>query len=398
MDGSVTFGRLAANLIATNHNNMRTTGVGLFLTTGIANRYKNGAITSEEAVRQIQAVVNSFPDSHHLREISEALKGSSNLATTKFDGMIDKEFQVFGAIAAPAFTSLAGAATLATVSLLGPVFVRYLNDPDNILSGQFAPPRPDPIQHIGAVAMEQLDRFIIEEGSLVDIFNNAGIPALKDTIEMLGLGQANPLESLANSIDSALGQAIKSVVNASNGDVENALKELEESIYNRMDVLSASTEQIIAIVGESNRSEVLKKEIEELRRKEQYIHQEITGAITILDSFTSKVLGAEAARKVTGCINAAQTAMQLFSGFAVGSLGPLGFAGGMVSVFQNVFSLFSGAGPDPLVQRLDELEKKMDRMTKIMTDGFEHLDKRLIDVLHLSQTILQEVVFSRRAV
>ena len=362
---------------------------GLYLTTNVATAFQHGTIDEAEARIRIKAIIesNTIPDPIAVQALSDSLKGSKNLDNTVFDDSLKTFFQVGGIIAAPLFATPAGAITVGLISAYGADAVKYLGDPDNIFTGQFSPPRPNPILLTGAVAAEQLSRVVSQEETLRKIYSEFA-PQATSSIKLL---DSDGSEQLATSIGGDLSKPIKDLLVANNAQLGQKLDALQSGIYAKLDGLEVTTKEIISALKTESDARERQRRIEIAQRQEKIIQQEVSGAITLVDSFTRFVIGdADKAKKITGCLKAAQSTYQLVSAYIAGSLGPLGLAGGVVGVMQNVFGLFGG-GPDPVLAKLEEIEKKLNKITDILIQGFEHLDQRLTDVLNLSIRILNEV-------
>jgi len=397
METSEVYGRLAANVLAGNPEAQRS-ATGLFLTVGVADRYHKGDISEDEAREQMRTIIDTgqVPDAIAVKALNDALQNSNTLGQTPFDGILfgalDQGFKGFGVVAAPVFSSPAGAITVGAVAAFGAPLVKYLEDPDNILSGQFAPPRPDSVLLAGSVAMEQIDRITRQNEQLAQIY--------RDTVPQsalpLKIGDPNSAEALAGALPGELAEPIQQLLRADAASQRAALSALEGRLYKRLDGLDSTTKDMLSFLKEEKDERERQKKINEAQQQEQYIHQEIAGGITLIGAFAHYVLrDQDLEKQVTGCLQAAQTVQKLFSSFVGGSLGPLGLAGGVFDTVKSLCGIFGG-GPDAVVQKLDVIDKKLDRMTKILIEGFQQLDRRLSDVLTLAHLTLNEVVEKKR--
>lgn len=394
------YGRVSAALITADSLENRRSALGLLMTSGVANLFRRGDITEDEARRRITTIIDSgqIPNPAVLRELTGALDGSTLLRQGQpIPGdPLDVGFKLLG-LAAPFFSTPAqialgitgefGASSVRTA-------VRLLDDPNNILTGQFAPPRPNAIAFAGAVALEQLKTFAEQEAALARIYADV----IPETSARLGIGEpvANVGSRIAGEFTGEIAESIRRALNATTGELPGAIRELEQRVSARIDGLDATTAETLEILRRREGERAKARALEAVRQREQRIQQEVTGAITVVDAFARHVLrDARAADLATGTLRAAQSVQQLVSSFVSGPLGVLGFAGGIASVVGGLFGLFGG-GPDPTAQRLDEIDRKLGQITDLLIEGFEHLDRRLSDVLTLSQQILQQTARNTR--
>lgn len=387
------YGRLAGTLVTADDREQQKSALGLFMTVGVAGRFSRGEIDAVEARRQIDVITRSgqIPDASALKAVTDALSGSKVLDPL-MDRTLDESFKLLG-MTAPLF-SPAGGVTVTLASQYGAPIVRYLNDPDNVLTGQFAPPRPDPIRLAGAAAWAKLDQMVRDHGELADIYKRT-VPQVSTRLR---IGQPRELlaEALLGDFKGTLSPELKGLLinamSAGRGDLPGALAKLEGGIYERLNALERTSKDVLEILRQQMKEQDRRRQLEEAAVREKFIQQEVTGAITIVDVLTRHVLGdPQAANTITGCLRAAQSTYQLVSGFIAGSIGVLGFAGGVATVFTGLLGLFGGV-PDATLQRLDEIDRKLERLTKLLIEGFKHLDRRMTQLLQVSHDTLRLVV------
>ena len=180
----------------------------------MADRYRKGELSDAQARQQIGTITQSgqIPDATALRTVNDALSGAklTSPEETPFDSVLEQGFKAFGVLAAPMFAIPSAALTISAVSAYGAPLVRYLTDPNNILTGQFAAPRPDPILLAGAAAMEQLNRLTRQHDDLVQIYQDI----VPQEAARLRVGDPNAVQSLAASMGGELAASIQGLLAA----------------------------------------------------------------------------------------------------------------------------------------------------------------------------------------